>query len=63
MPVLGINVNSAKNDMKCCGCKDKSASWVRHTQFAGNHPFCNDCAPNEKDFKEDDSYKFWENIK
>jgi hypothetical protein len=42
-----------------CG---KPALYVRHTQFAGDHPFCMFHALAEPDFLEDDSYKFWEKI-
>jgi len=45
--------------MKCLDCK-QDAVWVRRTQFAGNHPFCDDHARKEKDFKEDGgSYFYW----
>jgi hypothetical protein len=35
------------------------AEWTRHTQFAGNHPYCEEHAKKEDDFGEDDSYTFW----
>ena len=41
------------------GC-GKQATWIRHTQFAGTHPFCTECAKKEKDFGEDSSYVGWE---
>lgn len=47
-----------------CAC-GKPVLWVRRTQFAGDHPFCDECARKEGDFgKLDDtgaSY-FWERI-
>lgn len=43
---------------KCLEC-DKPAEWVRCTQFAGDHPYCDDHARQEKDFGEDDSYAYW----
>ena len=44
----------------CCEC-NKPATWMRRTQFAGDHPFCEECAIKEKDFREEDnSYFFWE---
>ena len=43
---------------KCLEC-DKTAVWTRHTQFAGDHPYCDEHARLEKDFGEDDSYTFW----
>lgn len=48
--------------MKCLECTSK-ATWVRHTQFAGKHPFCTDHAKMEKDFgQEDSSYFYWEEL-
>lgn len=40
------------------GC-GKDSVWVRVTQFAGKHDFCEECAMQEEDFGEEDSYKFW----
>lgn len=42
----------------CIICK-KPASWTRCTQFAGDHPFCEEHARAEKGFGESDSYEFW----
>lgn len=48
---------------KCDMCKE-DATWVRLTQFCGDHFFCTKCAEKEKNFKkEDPSYFFWETIK
>ena len=44
--------------MKCLSCVEK-ASWIRFTQFAGDHPFCDLHALMEEDFGESDSYSFW----
>ena len=44
--------------MKCVLC-DEKASWVRCTQFAGNHHYCDLHALLEPDFGENDSYSFW----
>ena len=44
--------------MKCDVC-DENASWVRCTQFAGDHYFCDLHALQQKDFGQDDSYAFW----
>lgn len=38
------------------------ADWIRVTQFAGEHPFCDQHAKDEKDFMDENSYKFWEKI-
>jgi hypothetical protein len=48
--------------MNCLEC-DKKAKWVRSTQFAGEHPFCEDHAKLESDFMDNDSYTFWYTIK
>lgn len=39
--------------MKCLEC-DKEAVWVRKTQFAGDHPFCDVHARKEKDWGDDE---------
>lgn len=44
-----------------CEC-GKKATWIRHTQFAGDHPFCTEHAKKEKDFKKNNSYLFWEKL-
>lgn len=45
-----------------CEC-GKPATWVRHTQFSGSHPFCTDHAKQEEDFgKSDTSYFFWKEL-
>ena len=44
-----------------CGDCAAQATWVRRTQFAGNHHFCDTHAKAEADFgKEDPSSFFWE---
>ena len=45
-------------EFKCYWC-DKPATWMRYTQFAGNHPFCDKHAELETDFNDGD----WENLK
>jgi endogenous inhibitor of DNA gyrase (YacG/DUF329 family) len=42
-----------------CG---KPADWIRSTQFAGDHPFCEQHAKKEDDFGVNDSYEYWYNI-
>ena len=44
--------------VKCIEC-DKPAVWTRHTQFAGNHPYCEEHAKKESDWNENDSYTYW----
>lgn len=39
-----------------CGAK---ADWIRSTQFAGEHPYCERHARMESDFNESDSYTYW----
>ena len=46
----------------CIEC-DKPATWVRSTQFAGEHPYCDQHAQEEEDFLLNDSYTFWYNVK
>jgi len=45
------------NDM-CINCTDE-AVWIRSTQFAGDHPFCDKHAKEEENFGVDDSYQYW----
>ena len=45
----------------CVICQNK-ANYIRHTQFAGQHPFCKKHAEAEEDFNKEDSYIFWEKI-
>ena len=42
----------------CLEC-GSPASWVRMTQFAGNHPYCGHHAKQEKDFGVDDNSTAW----
>jgi hypothetical protein len=44
---------------QCCEC-DQPATWVRSTQFAGDHPYCEHHAKLEPDFYDPpDSYNYW----
>lgn len=46
----------------CLECGEP-ADWIRCTQFAGNHPYCDKHARLESDFEEEgDSYKDWHKI-
>lgn len=51
------------NKLKCIECGEP-AVYVRCTQFAGKHPYCEECVKNEKDFysEEESSYYFWYTI-
>lgn len=42
----------------CCICGEP-ATWVRSTQFAGDHPYCTIHAKKEDDFGEEDDSTFW----
>jgi hypothetical protein len=44
--------------LMCLEC-DQPAQWVRSTQFAGDHPYCEHHARLERDFGENDSYTQW----
>lgn len=46
---------------KCVEC-DKDATWIRHTQFAGDHPYCTYHAKKQSDFGENDSYTYWSEV-
>jgi hypothetical protein len=49
-----------RHPKRCDEC-DKPATWVRRTQFSGNHYFCTLYAQREEDFDLDDpSYFFWQ---
>ena len=43
---------------KCIECNEP-AVWVRSTQFAGDHPYCEKHAKEQKDFGQNDSYAYW----
>jgi hypothetical protein len=46
----------------CIEC-DKPAKWVRCTQFAGDHPYCEEHAKLESDFNDSDSSLYWKELK
>jgi hypothetical protein len=41
---------------------EQPASWVRSTQFAGDHPYCDEHALMEEDFGQEDSSTFWKEV-
>jgi len=51
----------SKKPPGCCECS-KPATWIRHTQFAGSHPFCTAHAKAETDFGTSSSYLDWEEL-
>jgi hypothetical protein len=48
-------------DELCIDCHG-IATWIRHTQFAGDHPFCDSHARIQPDFGNCDSTKDWEQL-
>lgn len=42
----------------CLECNEP-AVYVRSTQFAGDHPYCEKHAKEQKDFEINDSYACW----
>jgi hypothetical protein len=54
---------SQDQQLQQCDECDQLATWVRRTQFAGNHFFCTTHAMKEANFgQEDDSCFFWEDL-
>lgn len=49
---------AAKPAERCLECGSKAAH-IRHTQFAGNHPYCQEHAMEQEDYYVDDSYTYW----
>jgi hypothetical protein len=41
---------------------DENARWLRCTQFAGDHPFCDLHALMEEGFGINDSYEYWNEV-
>lgn len=52
-------LKALENPKVGCVVCDKPAKWVRHTQFAGEHPYCKEHAKAETDFGHNDSYEYW----
>jgi hypothetical protein len=45
--------------LTCMECNEP-AVWVRSTQFAGDHPYCQHHAEKQSDFEDEpDSYSYW----
>lgn len=45
-----IKLKEIPLDLKICLDCPNESKYIRYTQFAGNHPFCEDCARKQKDF-------------
>ena len=43
---------------QCIEC-NKPATCIRHTQFAGDHPYCTEHGMEQEDYFVDDSYTYW----
>ena len=48
-----------KREQQTCIECNKPATCVRHTQFAGDHPYCKEHGMQEEDYFVDDSYTYW----
>lgn len=48
--------------VKCLECNEP-ATWERCTQFAGNHPYCEEHAKQQSDWNDNDSYLYWSTMK
>lgn len=55
-------MKQSSNDHYCIEC-GLPAVYVRSTQFAGDHPYCEDHAKLESDFMISDSYTYWYKVK
>jgi hypothetical protein len=48
--------------LTCVEC-DQPATWIRSTQFAGDHPYCEHHAQLEPDFNDlPDTYHYWHTV-
>ena len=56
-----IPANIGGKKVRCLECY-KTADYIRHTQFSGDHPFCEEHAKKEKDFGEKSGYTVWEKL-
>lgn len=54
----GFSEENLKVVRRCIEC-GKPAKYIRHTQFAGQHPYCKEHAELQSDFEESDSYQYW----
>ena len=54
-------MNKPVEMMKCSECAEPAVG-VRSTQFAGEHPYCEQHAKEQNDFGCDDSYAYWYNL-
>lgn len=57
-----LNMNDTQPSVHCVEC-DNHAVWMRNTQFAGTHPYCDKHARAQSDFDENSSYTDWSLLK
>ena len=46
---------------ECIECSSL-ATWIRHTQFAGDHPLCDKHAKEDPEFLVNNSYTCWQQL-
>lgn len=53
-----------KKELKCSalGCESTSVTMIRATQFAGDHPFCQEHGEQEKNKEDNDPSEKWYSI-
>ena len=60
---VDISLRTIEEDGPKCEMCGKKPSWVRRTQFAGNHYFCSTHAEAEEDFGDNSSNNmFWQSL-
>lgn len=55
-------MNDTPPTVHCVECNAR-AVWMRNTQFAGTHPYCDTHARAQSDFDENSSYTDWSMLK
>lgn len=58
-------MQTQNEDLYCIKCpegEEKPATWVRHTQFAGDHPYCDTHAEEEEDFNKIMDSLYWSRV-
>lgn len=56
-----VEIKTESEENRCSDCR-KPAVWVRHTQFSGDHFFCDECARKQRNFGSEGDNSFWEGI-
>lgn len=60
--IAQVEAQMSKQKETCSEC-DSPIDWIRHTQFSGDHPYCEKHARQQSDFGEEDSYTYWEHTR